>query len=70
MAPTYTGTMTLKTYLTPTGDARELAAAAPVTGITIDKTPVDAIGVLCQPTMVPMGGEFNLNLWYTQTHKR
>ena len=38
--------------------------------VGIDHTPVNAIGVLCQPRVVTPGKRFVLNLWFTQTHAR
>jgi len=70
VTPNYDGLLTLKVTLVAAGTNKELAVASDVEGLVVDKTPVDAIGVLCNPTVVAMGGVFNLNLWYTQTHKR
>jgi len=66
----YEGPLILKTSLTEAGSKQKVAVADDLEDLTIDPTPVDAIGVLCSPTVVAMGGQFNLNLWYTQTHKR
>ena len=60
----------MKVSLKAAGSNKELAVAEEIEGLTVDPKPVDAIGVLCNPTMVGMGGSFNLNLWFTQTHKR
>ena len=65
----YEGELTLTASLTSPGGKAKLSTAQSVT-VTIDPAPINAIGVLCQPTQVSPGRTFNLNLWYTQTHAK
>lgn len=38
--------------------------------VGIDRTPSNAVGVLCQPRAVAPGTRFVVNIWFTQTHPR
>lgn len=67
----YGGNLSVHAFVTPAGGGFEQRVAnAPELEVGIDHTPVNAIGVLCQPRQVQPGTPFTVNLWFTQTHAR
>jgi hypothetical protein len=58
-------------FLTPAGGTFEQrVATAPELDVGIDRTPSNAVGILCQPRAVAPGKPFVVNIWFTQTHPR
>lgn len=58
-------------FLTPAGGTFEQrVATAEELEVGIDRTPSNAVGVLCQPRAVAPGKPFVVNIWFTQTHAR
>lgn len=67
----YGGKLAVHAFVTPAGgNFEQRVANAPNLEVGIDHTPVNAIGVLCQPRQVKPGTPFTINLWFTQTHAR
>ncbi|TFJ86689.1 hypothetical protein NSK_001778 [Nannochloropsis salina CCMP1776] len=67
----FAGNLSVHAFLTPAGGSFQARVAnAPELEVGIDRTPVNAIGVLCQPRAVQPGQPFVVNLWFTQTHPR
>lgn len=67
----YGGTLSMHAFLTPAGGTFEQrVATAPELDVGIDRTPTNAIGILCQPRAVAPGKPFVVNIWFTQTHAR
>lgn len=67
----YGGTLSMHAFLTPAGGTFEQrVATAEELEVGIDRTPSNAVGILCQPRAVAPGKPFVINIWFTQTHPR